>query len=97
MKPDGNESTMPDTPKETPACFGKLENVFPHGTDGLRSTPESCFPCCCKTACLRTALGGREGHRVLEERLDRAYATGRMGFFERWARRKALRRRGGNQ
>ena len=83
--------------KETPYCFGKLENVFPLADDGLRHTPESCMPCLYKTECLRTAVSGGEGLVVHEEKLDRDYAAGAIGFLERWSRRKTLyqRRKGG--
>ena len=87
-----------DRKKETPYCFGKLENVFPLSSDGLRHTPESCMPCIYKTECLRTAVAGSDGLAVHEERVDRAYAAGAIGFFERWSRRKALhQKRKGNK
>ena len=76
--------------KETPYCFGKLENVFPLADDGLRHTPESCMPCLYKTECLRAAVSNTEGLIVHEEKLDRDYAAGTIGFFERWSRRKTL-------
>lgn len=81
------------THKERPYCYGKLESVFPMGPDGLRETPESCMVCHCKTECLRTAVQGEAGTQVKEEKIDRAYAAGLMGFFERWSRKKALQRR----
>lgn len=74
-----------------PYCFGKLESVFPMGKDGLRSSPESCQPCIYKTECLRTALGTPEGLKVKQEKLDRAYESGMIGFLERWSRKKILR------
>jgi hypothetical protein len=76
--------------KETPYCFGKLETVFPLGEGGLRHTPESCFPCIYKTECLRAALNKSDGVKVREEKLQRAYEAGALGFFERWSRKKAL-------
>ena len=76
--------------KEVPYCFGKLENVFPLSKDGLRHTPESCMPCLYKTECLRTAVSQKQGLVVHEEKVDRAYAAGTIGFFERWSRRKSL-------
>ncbi|MBL0715815.1 MAG: hypothetical protein JJV98_19185 [Desulfosarcina sp.] len=81
------------TRAERPYCYGKLECVFPMGENGLRETPESCMVCYCKTECLRTAVQGDEGAQVLEEKVDRAYAAGMMGFFERWSRKKALQQR----
>jgi hypothetical protein len=73
-----------------PPCFGNLEIVFPMGADGLRQTPASCMPCYCKTACLRKAMADKGGIKVREEMVDRAYASGVVGFFERWSRKKAL-------
>lgn len=79
--------------KEYPYCFGKLENVFPMGPDGLRCTPESCMICYCKTECLRTAAGSKEGIVIHEEKVDREYESGVIGFFSRWSRKKALNRK----
>ena len=78
------------TREERPYCYGKLDCVFPMGDDGLRETPESCMVCYCKTECLREAVRGKTGAQVREEKVDRAYAAGMMGFFERWSRKKAL-------
>ncbi len=80
------------TREERPYCYGKLECVFPMGDNALRETPESCMVCYCKTECLRTAMQGEAGDQVREEKVDRAYAAGVMGFFERWSRKKALQR-----
>lgn len=83
-------------PNEYPACFGKLEQVFPMGPDGLRHSPESCFFCHYKTECLRTALADEnQGLKVHEEMVDRAYDSGMMGFFQRWSKRKALKQKQG--
>ena len=76
--------------EEYPYCFGKLENVFPMGEDGLRHTPESCMPCLYKTECLRKAMQKPEGLQVREEKVDRAYASGMIGFVERWSQKKSL-------
>ena len=81
------------TRQERPYCYGKLECVFPMGESGLRETPESCMVCYCKTECLRTAMQGEAGAQVREEKVDRAYAAGMMGFFERWSRKKALQQK----
>lgn len=78
------------TRDERPYCFSKLECVFPMGPDGLRETPEGCKVCYCKTECLRTAMQGHDAVQVREEKVDRAYEAGMMGFFERWSRKKAL-------
>ena len=77
---------------EDPYCFGKLNTVFPLGDDGLRHTPESCMVCRYKTECLRDALNKSDGIQVREEKLDRAYSAGMVGFFERWSRKKELHR-----
>lgn len=76
--------------KKFPPCFGDLKTVFPKGKEGLRQTPESCMICCYKTACLRKAMLDRDGITVRQEMVDRAYAAGTVGFFERWSRKKAL-------
>jgi hypothetical protein len=73
-----------------PKCFGQLETVFPMGEDGLRHTPTKCFACQDKTECLRAAVEGHEGLKVREERIDRAYDAGMMGFLERWSRKKSI-------
>ena len=71
-------------------CFGVLDKVFPLGEGGLRESPDSCLACGEKTACLRTALEGADGWKAEEEKVDRAYASGHLGFLGRWSRRKAL-------
>jgi len=73
-----------------PACFGDLESVFPVGTDGLRHTPECCMACSEKTDCLKAAMESLGGLKVREEKLNRAYESGMMGFLERWARKKGF-------
>lgn len=77
--------------KKFPPCYGDLETVFPMGEDGLRQSPESCMPCSYKTRCLRKAMADKGGVSVREEMVDRAYASGKVSFFERWSRKKALR------
>jgi hypothetical protein len=76
--------------KKFPPCYGDLETVFPEGEKGLRQTPESCMPCSYKTECLRKAMSEKGGITVRQEMVDRAYASGMVGFFERWSRKKAL-------
>jgi len=71
-------------------CFGDMEKVFPQGPDGLRHSPESCLKCKDKTQCLGTAIRGDQGIKVKEEKVDMAYESGTMGFFERWSRKKHL-------
>lgn len=84
---------MTDDDATRPACFADLATVFPMGPDGLRESPPRCRRCSHKVACLRAALAGRGGVAVREEILDRSYASGRIGFFQRWSRKKALYRR----
>jgi hypothetical protein len=79
--------------KLPPECFARLENVFPMGSDGLRHTPTECLDCDIKTECLRAAVAGEQGLVIHEERLQRAYRAGSVGFLERWAQQKTLQRR----
>ena len=82
-----------DDRTEYPHCFGDLDIVFPMGENGLRNTPESCMICLYKTECLKKAMAGEAGLQVREEKVDRAYASGVIGFMERWSSRKELHRR----
>jgi hypothetical protein len=84
---------MEKSTSSQPYCFGKLENVFPEGEDGLRNTPESCVFCRHKTECLRTAMTEASGLKLQENNVDRAYTAGMMGFLGRWSRKKDLQRR----
>jgi hypothetical protein len=79
--------------EKMPPCFAELDTVFPRGKHGLRETPENCLVCSHKTACLRTVLEGVNGLKVREELLDRAYASGKISFLERWSQKKDLKRR----
>ena len=79
-------------PDQRPACFGQLDTVFPKREDGLRHTPEECLDCTEKVECLREAVQGKNGMAVREEKLDRAYASGHIGFFERWSMKKKIHR-----
>jgi len=85
--------TMNRDTKKYPECFANLEKAFPMGKDGLRHAPEDCYACRHKTECLRTAIQGKEGLKVKEERIDRAYNSGRIGFVERWSKKKDIHRR----
>ena len=76
--------------KKYPPCYADLETVFPIGEEGLRQTPESCLMCVYKTECLRKAMAEKGGLTVRQEMVDRAYASGAVGFLERWSRKKAL-------
>ena len=84
---------MMDTSEKLPYCYGKLEEVFPPGEDGLRHVPESCLVCLYKTRCLRNAMEGDAGLAVKDERVDQAYEAGMIGFFDRWSRKKALHKK----
>jgi hypothetical protein len=75
-----------------PQCFGNLAIVFPMQADGLRVTPEECLRCVRKTECLRTAMAHRNGLRVREEMLERAYRGGVISFFQRWSQKKSIHR-----
>jgi len=59
----------------------------------LRNTPEACLACLHKTECLRSALEGAGELKIREEFVDRAYASGRIRFWERWARKKDFQRK----
>ncbi len=84
---------MIDTKEKLPYCYGKLEEVFPQGEDRLRHVPESCLVCIYKTRCLRDAMAGTEGLLVKEEKVDRDYEAGMIGFLDRWSRKKALHKK----
>lgn len=84
---------MVDTKSERPNCFGILENVFPKTKEGLRMTPESCFPCFYKTDCLKQAMAGLDGLKIQDENIDRAYEYGMISFLERWSRKKMIRQK----
>jgi hypothetical protein len=73
-------------------CFGILHIVFPMGENGLRESPPRCFQCPKRTACLRAALKTKEGLEMKGEVLDRAAASGMVGRFKRWLRKKELHR-----
>jgi len=84
---------MAENLEHMPSCFGHLDTVFPKGNDELRHTPGACLSCSHKTECLRSAMNTNDGLNAREEVVDRAYASGMMGFFERWSKKKSLRRR----
>jgi hypothetical protein len=73
-------------------CFGVLHIVFPMGDNGLRESPPECFQCPDRTDCLRAALDTKAGLEVKGEVLDRAAASGVVGRFKRWSRKKELHR-----
>lgn len=83
---------MTDQPQLKPDCFGVLEIVFPMGDDRLRHSPERCMLCVHKTECLRSAIKNPDGLKVKEEIVDRAYESKTIGFWQRWSRRKYLKK-----
>lgn len=84
---------MTDENNKYPSCFGIIDRVFPIGENGLRSSPETCLECICKTECLRSAMAGSDGLTVHEELVDRAYDSGMIGFLGRWSKKKDLDRK----
>ena len=84
---------MNDENRETPPCFGELDSVFPRTASGLRSVPESCLACELKTECLRSAMSKGGALNLREERIDSAYASGRIGFFRRWSGKKEIQKK----
>lgn len=73
-------------------CFGKIEEVFPRGPDGLREVPDHCFECPLKIDCLRAALSSEEGITLKEEKIRQAEQHGLIGWFKRWSELKNLAR-----
>jgi len=88
-----NPKKQPLYKEDQPDCFSDLDKVFPMGSDGLRHTPEFCLACPAKTDCLRAAINKKQGFKAHAERLDRAYNSGMIGFFQRWAKKKELHRK----
>ena len=84
---------MTDSVKK-PACFGRLDKVFPMTDSGLRQTPENCFKTCSmKTQCLKRAMATGQGMKVEEEILNRGEKAGTITFLERWSRKKQASRK----
>ncbi len=84
---------MADQKNSRPECHGNLDIVFPPGEDGLRHSPEKCMRCEFKTECMRSAMTRPAGIRFEEERVNRAYAAGKIGFVRRWSKIKYLRQK----
>ncbi len=38
-------------------------------------------------------MSGTEGLKVKKERIDRAYTSGRMSFWERWSKKKEIEKK----
>jgi hypothetical protein len=74
-------------------CFGKLNQVFPIGREGLREVTSSCFGCSKLKACLEAALSTGEGLALRLEALDRGAPVGIVGRVKHWSERKELVRR----
>ena len=79
-------------------CFGRLDVVFPAGTEGLREVPEGCFECEERVACMKAALASPEGIEMQRDMVERGSEKGWRGRIKRWSRRKELNRtlKGGN-
>jgi hypothetical protein len=43
--------------------------------------------------CIQAAMRGVEGLKEEEKRVDRAYSCGLIGTFERWSKKKLIRRK----
>jgi hypothetical protein len=74
-------------------CFGKLNQVFPKGSEGLREVTSTCFGCSELKACLESALCTRQGLAVRLEALDRSGPVGIVARVKHWSERKELVRR----
>ena len=79
-------------------CYGRLDVVFPAGTEGLREVPERCFECQERVACMKAALASPEGIEMQWGMVERDSEKGWRGKIKRWSRRKELNRsqKGGN-
>ncbi len=75
---------------DRPGCFGNLDRVFPMAEGGLRRSSETCAACPEKPECLRAAVSGENQITVEEEKVDRAYKSGKISFLQRWSRKKVL-------
>ncbi|HMA66461.1 MAG TPA: hypothetical protein VKO20_01460 [Desulfosalsimonadaceae bacterium] len=75
---------------DKPDCFGRLDIVFPKGSDKLRHSPPACMGCVYKTECLRAAMEQPAAVEVESEKVDRAWESGVIGFFQRWSKKKQL-------
>ncbi len=76
---------------DPPDCFGQLDKVFPVGEEGLRTSPPECMKCPHAKSCLQAAMGGLEGLKLQEEKVDHTYEYGLIGKIERWSRKKLIR------
>ncbi len=86
-----------DSQNKRPPCYGVLETVFPPGPEGLRQSPPACMACRHKTDCLRQAINGQPGDIIADERIDRRYRAGQIGFWSRWSRKKQIARQAGDK
>ena len=84
---------MGDDTADPLKCFGNLEKVFPLDEHGFRTSPPECMKCPLAKPCIQAAMRGVEGLKDEEKRVDRAYACGLIGTFERWSKKKLIRRR----
>ncbi|GEM_PF-351164 len=79
--------------KERPPCFGKLDEVFPVGNEGIREVRERCIRCDYRIQCLKEALNTEEGIRFQEEILKRTPAKTISDWIRRWSEKKLLSKR----
>lgn len=80
-------------PKDLPACFARLNQVFPLGAEGLREIRPSCRECPEVTPCLRAALDTPEGVTMRAERMEAMeshFGRGPLAFLRRWSELKAI-------
>ncbi|MEW5724035.1 MAG: hypothetical protein AB1896_13075 [Thermodesulfobacteriota bacterium] len=84
------------TPEKRPDCFGRLDQVFPLGEEGLRQVRPSCDGCGLVKDCLAAAARSPEGVEMRARRTEAAQrdqGRGLIGFLNRWSELKASRRR----
>ncbi|MFO7838945.1 MAG: hypothetical protein R6X08_05560 [Desulfosalsimonadaceae bacterium] len=89
----GEDAPEKEETAARPDCFGRLDIVFPRGSDNLRHSPPACMGCVYKTECLRKAMEQPAAIDVESEKVDRAWESGMIGFFQRWSKKKQLYRK----
>ena len=72
-----------------PECYGDLDQVFPMTKDGLRHYSGKCMACNEKFPCLKAAMAGKNQIVLQEEKLDRAYQSGKVSFLQRCSKKNA--------
>jgi len=84
---------MVDNANNPLQCFGDLEKVFPLRENGFRTSPSECMKCPVVKPCIQAAMRGVDGLKEEEKRVDRAYKCGLISTFERWSKKKLIRRK----